>query len=191
MSGTGLNALLFLVSCIFDFYILILFVRLILAFVHADYYHPLTQFVVKCTSFLVTPLRKFIPDVRGVETATLVLILLIVLLKWIMLILMSYGIPNLLGLFILMIGDTLKLMLEILSLAFIFQAILSWVQPASPVYQVLNKCTSPMTSPLHKVIPPISGIDITPLIAIIVLQLLVIILASPIIAYGLAVAIGS
>jgi YggT family protein len=191
MSGTSLNAVLFLFSCIFDFYILILFVRFLLATVNADYHHPLTQFVVKLTSFIIVPMKKIIPDFRGYESATIVLILLVVLLKWLMLILLSYGIPNLLGLIILAIGDSIKLLLETLSLALIFQAILSWIQPGSPVYQVLSKATSPITRPMQRVIPLVSGIDITPLIAIVVLQLLVIIFASPLIAYGLAVSIGS
>jgi YggT family protein len=191
MSGAGLNALLFLISCMFDFYILVLFFRLVLAYVNADYHHPLTQFVVKLTSFIIVPMKRFIPDIKGVETATLVLILAVLVLKWLMLTIMTYGFPNLLGLIIAAIGDMLKLLLETLSLALIFQAVLSWVQPGSPVYQILSKATSPMTKPLQKVIPLISGLDITPLIAIVILQLLVILVANPIIAYGLAVANGT
>lgn len=191
MAGTGLNAILFLISCIFDFYIMVLFVRLVLSFAHADYYHPLTQFVVKLSSPVIKPLKKFIPDFRKLETATLVMIILVIMLKYLILSLMSYGFPNIFGLFVLAIGDGIRLLLITLSIALILQAILSWVQPGSPAYLVLNKFTSLITNPLHKFIPPIAGIDITPLIAIVILQLLVIIIADPLIAYGVAMSNGT
>jgi YggT family protein len=191
MAGTGLNAILFLISCIFDFYIMILFVRLVLSWVHADYNHPLTQFVVKLSSPIIKPIKKFIPDYRKLETATLVLIILVTMLKYLLLSLMSYGFPNIFGLFIAAIGDCIRLLLVTLSIALILQAILSWVMPNSPAYYTLSKLTSPITDPLHKFIPPLAGIDITPLIAIIILQLLVILIADPLVAYGVAIATGT
>lgn len=191
MTGTSLNALLFLISTAFDFYIIVLFIRLLLAFVSADYHHPVTQFVVNLSNFIVKPLKKFIPDFKHLETATLVLILIVTFLKYLILTLLGYGMPNIGGLIILAIGDALRLLLETLSLALILQAILSWIQPGSPVHQILTKFTSPILNPLQRVIPLVSGIDITPLIAIVVLQLLIIIIANPIIATGLAIAIGA
>jgi len=190
MAGNGLDAILFLISCVFDFYIMVLFVRLILAWGNADYHHPLTQFVVKLTNFIIKPMKKYIPDFRGIETATIILILLVVLLKYLVLTLLTYGMPNLGGLLILTIGDTLRLLLETLSIALILLAILSWMQPQSPVYLILNKLTAPITRPLQRLIPLIAGVDITPLVAIVILQLLVILIANPIIAKGLAIAIG-
>lgn len=191
MSGTSLNAILFLISSLFDFYIVVLFMRLVLAWVGADYYHPMTQFVVKLTSFLVKPLKKVLPDIRGLETSTLVLIILVEIIKYFLITLFSFGMPNLLGLVILAIGDALRLMIETLSLALVLQVILSWVQPGSPLYLVLAKFTSPLMRPIQKVIPPVAGIDISPVPAIIILQLLIIILVDPIKAAGLGVAIGS
>lgn len=191
MSGTSLNAILFLISSLFDFYIVVLFMRLVLAWVGADYYHPMTQFVVKLTGFLVKPLKKVLPDIRGLETSTLVLIILVEIIKYFLITLFSFGMPNLLGLVILAIGDALRLMIETLSLALVLQVILSWVQPGSPLYLVLAKFTSPMMRPIQKVIPPVAGIDISPVPAIIILQLLIIILVDPIKAAGLGVAIGS
>jgi len=189
MGGTGLNAFMFLISSIFNFYIMVLFIRLMLGFVNADYNHPLTQFVIKLTSFIVKPMKKLIPDVRGIEIATIVLIILVIILKFLVLMLISYGIPNLLGLLILAIGDALKLFLMTLSLALIVQVLLSWVMPTSPVYPILARFTSPITQPLQKVIPLVSGVDITPLVALLILQLLVIIVANPIISSGIAVAV--
>ncbi|VVC74754.1 hypothetical protein AQUSIP_00260 [Aquicella siphonis] len=190
MSGTSLNAMLFLISCVFDFYIIVLFMRLVLAWVNADYNHPITQFVVKLTSFVVKPVKKFLPDFRGFETSTLILIILIEALKYFVITILSFGMPNILGLFILAVGDSLRLMLETLSLALVFQVILSWMQPGSPIYQVLFKFTSPVVRPFQKLIPPIAGIDVSPIPAIILLQLLIIIIVNPMKGTGLGIAIG-
>ena len=179
MSGTALNGTLFLISCFFDFYIMVLFIRALLSWSGADYHHPLTLFVVKLTSFAVKPLKKFIPDFRNIETATIVLILLVVMLKYLVLTLLSYGMPNIGGLLILAIGDTLRLLLETLSIALILQAVLSWLQPNSPVYQILTKFTLPPYASIAALYHRLAGVDITPFIAIIVLQLLVIIILIP------------
>lgn len=190
MSGNTLNGILFLISCAFDFYIIVLFMRLILAWVNADYNHPITQFVVKMTTFLVKPLKRFLPDLRGFETSTLVLIILVETLKYFVITILSFGLPNVLGLIILAFGDSLRLMLETLSFALLFQVILNWLQPGSSIYQVLSKFTSPVVRPFQKVIPPIAGIDISPIPAIILLQLLIIVLVNPIKGTGLGIAIG-
>ncbi|MBX3708465.1 MAG: YggT family protein [Gammaproteobacteria bacterium] len=191
MSGTSLNAILFLISTLFDFYIIILIMRLILAWVKSDYYHPVTQFVVRFTSFIVKPLKKFLPDVRGFELSTLVLIILIEALKYFIITILSFGLPNIIGLFILAIGDSLRLMFETLSLALILQVIISWVHPGSPIYQLLYKLTSPIVRPIQRFVPPIAGVDISPLPAIILLQLLIIVLVNPMKGLGLGMAIGT
>lgn len=191
MSGNSLNAILFLISTVFDFYTVVLIMRLVLAWVGADYHHPITQFVVKLTNPVIKPLKRFIPDLRGVEIATVIIIVLVEACKYFVITMLSFGLPNVLGLFILALGDAIRLILQTLTLALILQVILSWIQPNSPVYDVLHKFTSPIIRPLQRVIPPVAGIDIAPLPAIIILQLLVIILVNPMKGLGLGVAIGA
>lgn len=191
MSGTSLNALHFLISCVFDFYIMVLFVRLVLAWVHADYNHPITQFIIKMTSFAVKPLKKFLPDFHNLETATLVLILIVEMIKFFIRSLLIYGVPNILGLFILAIGDSIGNLLNILAFALLIQVLLSWTQPHSQAYQLLNKFTSPLMKPLQRFIPPVGGVDLSPIPAIIILQLLIIILVQPILGIGWGIAAGA
>jgi YggT family protein len=136
-------------------------------------------------------MKKFLPDIRGFETASLVLILIVEIIKYFVLTVLSFGMPNIFGLLILAFADAIRLFLETLSLALIVLMILSWVQPNSPVYQILNKFTSFITRPMHKVIPLIAGVDIVPMIAIIILQLIIIAIINPIIASGLAIATGA
>jgi YggT family protein len=190
MSDTIRAALLFLINTVFDLYLFILVVRIILAWVGANYFDPVTQFIIKCTDFIVKPLRRLIPNFRRVETASIVLLLLIEIIKFLLVSLLSFGFPHLLGLFILAIGDSLKLILLTFFYAILLQAILSWIQPNAPMNRVLYQFTSPIMGPLHRVIPPIGGIDISPIPALIILQLLIIILVNPLMGFGLGVAFG-
>jgi YggT family protein len=191
MTGSSLNAALFLVGLLFDFYVVVLIIRLVLAFVHADLYHPITQFAFKLTNPLVNPLKRFLPDLRGFETSTLVVILIVEALRFFFIIMASFGVPNFIGLFIIAFGDALRLTLQTLTLAIILQALISWINPNSPVYQVLYKFTSPVTRPFQRILPPIAGIDISPILTIIILQLLVIVMVNPIKGLGWGMAIGT
>ncbi len=189
MSGTSLNAALFIISSFFDLYILVLIIRLILVWVGTDYSNPVTQFVVKLTSFLVNPLRKFLPNILGIELATVVLILLVEIVKFFLILILSFGFPNLIGLVILAIADSMKLILEMLFFAVLLQAIFSWIQPGAPINQVLLKLTSPILRPLQRIIPPFKGIDLSPIPALIILQLIILIVLNPLIEKGYWIAI--
>lgn len=188
MSDTTRAALLFLIETVFNLYLFVLMIRLVLAWVNADYNHPLTQFVIKCSSFVIKPMRQYIPNFRHLETATVVLILLLEAFKFLLICLLSFGLPNLLGLLILSVGDAIKLLIETFFYAILLQAVLSWLQPGNPMNRVLDQFTSPLMHPLRRAIPPISGFDISPIPALIILQLLIILVVSRLMALGLAVA---
>lgn len=188
MSGTNLNAMLFLISTVFDLFIFVLVIRVILAWAGADYTHPITKFVVQLTSWIVKPLKKFLPDMKGIETSTLVVILVVELIKFLIISLLSFGFPNMLGLLLLVFADAIKRFLELLFFAILLQAIMSWVQPNAPINRVLDVFTSPIMGPLRRYVPPVAGIDISPIPALIILQLLIIVVVNPLLATGLAVA---
>jgi YggT family protein len=181
---------IFLIQAIFNIYLFILVIRLILAWVSADYYLPLTQFIVKFTSFIIKPMKKFIPDFKGIEVSTLVLILVIATIKFLLLSFLSFGFPNLLGLILMAIADFLKLLFLTFFYAILLQAILSWIQPDSPMNRLLVQFNSPLLSPLQRVIPPVAGFDISPIPALILLQLLIYVLVYPLMAKGLGIAFG-
>lgn len=189
MSGTTLDAILFLISTIFDLYIFVLIIRLILAWAGADYTHPITKFVVQLTSWAVKPLKRFLPDVKGIETSTIAVILIVELIKFLIISMLSFGFPNLIGLFILAFADAIKRVLELLFFAILLQAILSWVQPTAPINRVLDVFTSPIMTPLRRYVPTVGGVDISPIPALILLQLLIIIIVNPLLAMGLAIAV--
>jgi YggT family protein len=188
MSDTLRAAMLFLITTVFDLYLFVLMIRLVLAWVNADYFHPATQFIVKCTNFIVLPIRNVVKNVGHLESATIICILVIEIIKFFFISLLSFGLPNVGGLAILALADAIKLLLETFFYAILLQAILSWLQPGSPIGQVLDKFTSPIMRPLQRVIPPISGFDISPIPALILLQLLILVFAKELIYLGWRVA---
>lgn len=181
MSGPFQDAGLFLISTLFDLYLMILVVRLILCWIRADYFNPITQFVVKLTNPIVIPLRKILPTRGNIEWATVVIILLVELIKFLLIITISVGMAkNPFGLLILCLADFLKLIINTFFYAILIQAILSWVQPGySPISQLLSKISSPIMRPIQRIVPPVGGFDISPIPALILLQLLIIILVTP------------
>ncbi len=188
MTGSMLDGLLFLIDAIFNLYLFVLIIRLFLAYSGIHYLHPFVQVIVKLTSFIVKPLKKYLPDVRGVELSTLLLIFIIASIKWLLRIWLSFGFPHLFGIFILAIGDAILLTLQTLFYAILLQALLSWIQPGVPLNQALEQFTAPIMRPIRRVIPPVSGIDISPIPALLLLQLLIIIFVQPLMNLGSVIA---
>ncbi len=184
------DALVFLISTIFDLYIFLLVIRVLLAYAGANYYDPMTQFVVRCTDFVVKPLRRLIPNVRRIEISTIFLIIALELIKYLLLITIGNGNVVIYGLLIVALADTLKLFLQTMFYAIILQAILSWVQPGSPMAPVLYKITSPIIRPFQRLVPAVGGMDISPIPAMILLQLLIIVIVQPLMLIGLGAMSG-
>ena len=182
------SALEFLINTIFDLYLFVLVVRMILVWVGANYFDPITQFIVKITDVIVRPTRRLLPTVRGIEIASIVIALLLNIIKFTLISLLSFGMPNLIGIIILSCGDLLQVVLQVFFYAILIQAILSWVQPQSPVNRLLYQITGPIMRPLHRIIPLVGGVDITPIPALIILQLLMMLITSPIMRMGLDMA---
>ena len=173
----GLNdAAIFVIQTLGSLYLLIVLLRFILQLVRADFYNPLSQFIVKATQPLVTPLRRIIPGFAGLDLASLVLAILVQLLLMIVtLTLMGYNV----GGFILqllvwsMIGVT-SLFLKVFFFALIISVILSWVAPGSynPGAQLVNQICEPLLAPFRKLLPNLGGLDISPIFAFITINLI-------------------
>ena len=175
------NPLIFLVKTLFGLYIAIVMIRFLLQWARADFYNPISQFVVKLTSPVLRPLRKVIPGYRGLDLASLVLAWLLEAVQ-LMLLGMLFGlgfrpfaalawaIPALIGLFI-----------SIFLFAILVRVILSWVNPDpyNPAVDLLNRITDPILIPAQRLLPPLGGIDLSPMVAMIALVLLQMLLLPP------------
>ncbi|MDN5515224.1 MAG: YggT family protein [Pseudomonas sp.] len=175
MSGF-IEALIYIIQTLGSLYLLIVLLRFILQLVRADFYNPLSQFIVKATQPLVTPLRRIIPGFAGLDLASLVLAIVVQLLLMIVtLTLMGYNV----GGFILqllvwsMIGVT-SLFLKVFFFALIISVILSWVAPGSynPGAQLVNQICEPLLAPFRKLLPNLGGLDISPIFAFITINLI-------------------
>jgi YggT family protein len=176
------NPMVFLIQVLFGTYILAVMLRFILQLVKADFYNPISQFIVKVTTPVLHPIRRIIPAIGGIDTASLLLMWLlkglelgliaaIVGIDWTPLLPLAWAIPDLLAL-------TINLFL----IAIFIQVIISWVSPGSysPATGLLHALTSPLLRPAQRLIPPISGFDFAPWVVLIGLTLLRMLLLPPV-----------
>ncbi len=163
-----MNPFVFLIDILFQLYATALLIRLLLQWVRADFYNPISQFIVKITNPPVKPLRRIIPGFGGIDMATLLLAFLVLCIKT-MVVFQTFN-PVAIG--VVSLGQTLILILSIFLYGIIIQAILSWVNPDpyNPASSLLNSLTFPILKHFRKLIPPISGMDISPIFAIISLM---------------------
>lgn len=172
------NAGIFLISTIFDIYLFILCVRLILAFERASVFNPVTQLILKLTEPVIVKIRRVIPTVRKLELSTFCLMFLLELLKLIIITILFYdGIPGFGILFLLALIGVIKIILNTFFFAILLYAILSWIETRpTPLSQILGLLSAPILRPLRRFIPLISGFDVTPVVALILLQVFIILL---------------
>ena len=175
MSGF-IEALIYIIQTLGSLYLLIVLLRFILQLVRADFYNPLSQFIVKATQPLLTPLRRVIPGVAGLDLASLVLAILVQLLLMIVtLTLMGYNVGGfILQLLVWSVIGVTSLFLKVFFFALIVSVILSWVAPGSynPGAQLVNQICEPLLVPFRKLLPNLGGLDISPIFAFIAINLI-------------------
>jgi YggT family protein len=168
-----MQAVLFLIDTAFSLYLMVMILRLWLQLVRADFYNPFSQFVVKATNPLVLPLRRVIPSIGRLDTASLVLAYGIMLVKLLVLQLIQSGqvvlVPSLVLSVIFLIKEILTLLFWIL----VIRALLSWFsQGRSPVEYVMHQLTEPLLRPVRNILPPLGGLDLSVLVVLVGLQFL-------------------
>ena len=172
----GLNtAAVYILQTIGSLYLLIVLLRFILQLVRADFYNPLSQFIVRATHPLLKPLRKVIPSVAGLDLASLVLaILLQLVLMALTLMLLGYGLENPLQLLVWSIIGVTALFLKVFFFALIISVILSWVAQGShnPTAMLINQICEPLLSPIRRILPSMGGLDLSPIVAFLLLNLI-------------------
>ena len=176
------NAATFLITTAFGLYILIVMLRFVLQIVRADFYNPVSQFIVRATNPVLRPLRRFIPGAGGIDLAA---VLLMVTLKYVELSLTAWVVghsPQFVGLLMLSVAHLLSLLVNVFFFAIIIQVILSWVNPGNynPVIALVSSLTEPLLGPARRVIPPMGGLDLSPIVVLIALKLLDFLFIAPI-----------
>ena len=177
----------FLIQTLFGLYIIVVMLRLMLQWVRADFYNPISQFIVKVTNPPLKPLRRIIPGWGGMDIASVLLLIAMQMIE-LFLVNLAVGLSSGIGsLFIQSVAGLLELMINVFIGAILIQVILSWVAPGAynPLIGLVHKIAEPVLAPARRILPTVSGIDFSPLVALIVLQLLKILLVAPIANFGL------
>lgn len=171
------QALTFLLETILGLFSTTLLIRFYLQVARIPPRNPISQFVVALTDPVVRPARRFIPGWAGLDLSTLVLawlteFVLLILVRLVQsMVFDGAGLP-VLAFAVLAVISVLRMSLYILMGALIIQAILSWVAPQSPIAPVVNGLTRPFVRPIQRRLPPIGNVDLSPLVLLIVLQLI-------------------
>jgi YggT family protein len=160
-----------LVDTIGVFFVFLLLMRFHFQWLRVPFRNPVGEFVVALTNWIVRPARRVLPGVAGLDTATLAAAwALQALVLWLMASLVGLpagGLPIAAGSLV----DLLRYSLYILGFAVFLQAILSWVNPYTPVASVLDALTRPFLRPLRRYVPPVANFDLTPAILLLIVMI--------------------
>ncbi len=176
------NAGTFLIQTLFGLYAGAVMLRFLLAVVRADFYNPVSQFLVKVTNPPLLPLRRIIPGIMGIDMASIVLLVALQATQLLLIAaVQGFGIQPL-GLLVLTLAGLLSLLFTIYFFTILIQVILSWVSPGNynPAVALIHSLNEPLLGRARRILPPISGFDLSPILVLIGLQLLEILLVTPI-----------
>ena len=171
------NALAFVLDAIFSIFILAALVRFWMQAFRAPARNPIAQFTMALTDWAVKPLRRVVPGVFNLDWASLIVAGAFEFVLQLLLLLMAGGSPIenpgvLSVLLFIAFVKLIRLSIYVFMGAIIIQAVLSWVNPYHPVAPFFNSLTNPFLQPVKRVIPPIGGVDISPVFVLIFFQLL-------------------
>jgi len=168
---------IFLVDTVATFIVFLLLARFLFQWLRVPFHNPAGEFVLATTSWIVVPVRRFIPGLAGLDLATLILCWLLQLMGLWLQAAIAGAQPALLALAAVAVVDLVRYGVYLLVFAVIVQAVLSWVNPYTPVGPAFDALTRPLLRPLRRVVPPIANVDLTPLVLLVILQVLLIPLA--------------
>ena len=166
----------FLVDAVVSFFVFMLLARFHFQWLRVPFRNPVGEFVLATTSWMVVPVRRVVPGLAGLDLPTL-------LLAWL---LQGVGLwlqaaivgaePGALTIAVIALVDLLRYSLYILIFAVIVQAVLSWVNPYTPLAPAFDALTRPFLRPLRRFVPPVGNVDLTPLILMVILYIALIVL---------------
>lgn len=166
--------LTFLVKTVIDLYVMVLLLRIWMQCTRTDFYNPFAQFVVKITQPVVGPLRRIIPSLGPVDSASLLLAFLLMTIKYPLLLLIQGGAMSL-SPYNLLFGliSLVKSAGYLIFWVMIIRALMSWIsQGRSPIDYVMYQLTEPLMAPIRRILPAMGGIDFSAMVVILILYLI-------------------
>ena len=186
MSAYFSSAAAFVIETLFGLYMMLVLVRLLLQLVRANFYNPVCQFIVKATNPPLKPLRRVIPGFMGVDMAAVVLLLALQMLKLFLLALSAGASLSFASLAVMSLGELIAMLLNFYMISILIQIVLSWVGQGgnNPLISLLYALNEPIMRPARRILPPMSGIDLSPILVFLAIGVLKILVVSPIINLG-------
>ena len=175
------DPIIFLIDTLFSLYILAVLLRFLLQWCGADFYNPISQFLVKITHPPLKVLRRFVPSIGKIDTSSLVLVLALQMLADFSILLLKGVTINIGALTILSLTQLISLLINVFVFAVFARAILSWLNPGTfnAAASILATLTEPLLDICRKVIPNLGGMDLSPLAALLLLQLAKMVILPP------------
>ena len=165
----------FLVDTLVTFFVVLVLLRFHFQWLRVPFRNPVGEFVLLATGWIVLPARRIIPGLAGLDLATLAVAWLAQALgEWLLLSLAGRSF-SVLGLALVALVDLVRYSLYILIGAVIIQVVLSWINPYTPAAPVLNALTRPFLRPLRRYVPPMGSFDLTPLVLVVLVQVVLIV----------------
>jgi YggT family protein len=174
-----MTALIFIVDTLLSLALFVVLARLLLQWARADFRNPIAQAIVRLTNPLILPLRRVLPPIGKVDTASVVAVILVAIIKrGILFALTGYGTPGLEVWLQAIAVELVQALLRTYFYAILLYALLSLIAPAgySPLQSVLASICEPVLRPFRRLIPPIAGIDLSQLWAVIAIQAILLLL---------------
>lgn len=167
------DPLIFIIDTVFSLYILAVVLRFLFQWTRADFYNPISQFMVKITHPPLKVLRRFIPAIGKIDTSSMVLALALQMVSDVSILMLKGVMVSIAGLVVLSLTQLISLIINVFVFAVFARAILSWFDPGyyNPATSLLQSLTEPLLNVCRKVIPDLGGIDLSPLVALVILQL--------------------
>jgi YggT family protein len=165
----------YLVQTLLSLYLLAMLLRFLLQLVRADFYNPICQFLVRITNPLVIPVRRMVPAFAGIDFSSLLLAVLLQLAGIATLLLINgLGLPNIGILLLWSVLGVVGLLVNIYFFALLAMIILSWVAPGSrhPAVALLYQITEPVMAPFRQALPPMGGLDFSPILLFILINVI-------------------
>ncbi|MCW8964789.1 MAG: YggT family protein [Gammaproteobacteria bacterium] len=174
--------LVFLVEILFGLYITVVMLRFLFQLLRVDFYNPVSQAIVKLTNPPLRIMRRAIPSIGKIDTSSVILMLALQYISYILIMLIIGAQLLPLALLFLSIIELMNHAFNIFIFSIIILAVLSWVSTPyqqNPIAPLLDQLTRPVMRPTRRLIPPMGGIDLSPMVALIVLFFFKMLLIPP------------
>lgn len=194
MGNYDSTGILSFVRTLFELYSALLLVRLLLDWFSGKLFNPIYRFIYKFTQPPIAIVQKFLPNRGGFNWACLIVVFVLTLIKIIVLFYFTMGhFPGFIGLLIWAFADILSLIKSIFFWSLIVFAVLSWISAINgnynPLQEIAGILVAPILRPIQKILPTLGGFDLSPIVALLGLQVINFLIIALLLRFGQGLAL--